>query len=344
LPPQSGGGAPPGNATATPAPSPTPAATFDPASVRISEVSVPVTPQYLAAAADGSVYFGYGANGGGSNLYRYDGGAFSQTVQAAPPAGYTSGAGVYGISSTAKQLYWLSAYGGPGFAPYVAVECSAGAPTLCEPTVDEPTTMLVDSTGTFWVGGWTFDGGGEIATSTNLRSDFADGIVQLVLGPGGAVWGALQNGSTYRIVQFALSNSAVSIAQSFALPSGAAAGSMTLGGDGALWFTDQQNNAIGRLTGNGSLSEYALPTADALGLPWFGLWQIATACDGTVWFSEPNAGKIGRIDGIGHINEFSVPTASGYPDAIAANASGKCVAPQVWVAEQRADKIAAVTF
>lgn len=330
LPPQSGGGPPPRG--------------FDPASVHISEVSVPVTPQYLAAGSDGSVYFGYGANGGGSSLYRYNAGALSQTVQAAPPSGYSSGGGVYGIAATAKQIYWLSAYAGPGFAPYVAVECGAAAAMTCEPTVDEPTTMVLDGSGTFWTGGWNFNGGGEIATSTNLRTDFPDGIVQLVVGADGAVWGALQNGSNYRIAQFSLSGSGVSVAQSFALPAGAAAGSMTLGGDGALWFTDQQNNAIGRMTGSGAFTEYPLPSSNALGLPWFGLWQIATACDGTVWFTEPNAGKVGRIDSAGKIAEFALPSAGGYPDAIAANTGTKCAAPQVWVAEQRAEKLAAITF
>lgn len=301
-------------------------------------------PQYLAAASDGSVYFGYGASGSGSNLYRYSGGAFSQTVQASPPSGYTTGGGVYGIAAAANHIYWLSAYGGPGFAPYVAVQCGAGSAAVCEPTVDQPTTMVVDAGGTFWTGGWNFNGGGEIATSTNLRTDFADGIVQLVLGPDGAVWGALQNGPAYRIVQFALSASGVNVAQSFALPAGAAAGSMTLGGDGALWFTDPQNNAIGRMSTSGAFSEYPLPSSNALGEPWFGLWQIATACDGSVWFTEPNAGKIARIDAAGTIAEFAMPSAGSYPDAISSSGKQKCSAPQVWVAEQRANKIAAVTF
>jgi virginiamycin B lyase len=335
--------------TGAPAPSPTPTPTatpgFNSASVRITEYAVPVTPQYVSAAPDGSVYFGFGANGSGSNLYRYLNGGLTQTQQAPAPPGYVSGGGVYGIAATPNQVYWLSAYAGPSFAQYTAVECGGnGSAAICEPTVDEPTSMLVDANGIFWVGGWTYNGGGEIATSLQTRTDFPDGIVQLIRGPSNSVWGLLQNYPNYRIVQFSLSAGGVAIAQSFPLPAGDAAGSITYGGDGALWFTDQQNNAIGRMDASGTFSEFALSTANALGQPWYGLWQIATACDGSVWFTEPNANKIGRIDASGKIAEFAAPSTGGYPDAIASTGASTCAAPELWVGEQRADKIAAIGF
>lgn len=306
---------------------------------------MPASPQYLASASDGSLYFGNGANGGGSNLYRYSNGSFSQTVPAHPPSGYTPGGGVYGISTTATQVYWLSAYNGPSFQPYVAVECGGmGTATLCEPTVNEPTTMLVDSVGTFWVGGWTYNGGGMIATSTNSGASFPAGVVQLVNGPGNAVWGALEDYPVYTIARFTIAGSAVNIAQQFTLPSGDAVGSMTFGPDGALWFTDQQRNAIGRMDAIGNLTEYPLPSANALGNPWFGVWQIASACDGSMWFTEPGVNKVGRIDTHGAIFEFPIATPNAYPNAIAATGGSKCTAPQVWVAEQTANRLAAIAF
>jgi virginiamycin B lyase len=171
--------------------------------------------------------------------------------------------------------------------------------------------------------------------------------VQLVIGPGGAVWGIMEAYPSYSIAQFTIANGVVAITNQFALPSGDAAGSMTYGGDGALWFTDQQRNAIGRIDATGNVTEYPIPSANALGQPWYGLWQIATACDGTVWFTEPGAGKIGRIDGKGSITEIAMPTPNAYPDAIAATtpaAQAHCSSPELWVAEQYANKIASVSF
>lgn len=300
-------------------------------------------PQYLAVARDGSAYTGYGGNGSGSNLYREANGSFTQTAPAAPPSGYGPGGGVYGITATADHVYWLSAYGGPNFQPYVAVECGgSGTATLCEPTVDEPTTMLVDAGGTFWVGGWSYSGGGMIATSAKTRTTFGAGIVQLVLGPQNAVWGALESYPHYAIARFVEANGSASIAQQFALPSGDAIGSMTYGGDGALWFTDQQRSAVGRMDAAGNVTEYPIGAANALGQPWYGVWQITTACDGSVWFTQPGTNDVGRIDAHGAIDEFPLPTPNAYPNAIAS--TGKCTAPELWVAEQNAGKLAAISY
>ena len=308
---------------------------------------MPAEPQYVAAGSDGAVYFGFGANGGGSNLYRYFNGSFTQTQQAESTEGFDPGGGVYGIEATQGQIYWLSAYNGASFIPYVQVECGGGGTaTQCEPNVDEPTTMIVDPANTFWVGGMTFDGNGEIATPQG-SSQFADQIEQLVVGPGNAVWGILQNYPGYAIARFSDSGGTVTIAQTFALPSGDAAGSLTFGSDGALWFTDQQRNAIGRMDTSGRFTEYPIPTPNALGQPWFGLWQIATACDGFMWFSEPSANKIGRIDPHGDIREFSMPTANALPDAVTAPAGASashCASPKIWVGEQNASKLAAVSY
>lgn len=329
----------------TPAPSPSPASTFNPSTVRISEFVSPVKPQYLAVAGDGSLYTGYGENGTGSNLYRDLNGSFTQTLPASPPSGFDPGGGVYAVAAVANQVYWASAYGGPGFQPYFAIECGGnGTASLCEPTVDEPTTMLVDAAGTFWVGGWGFNGGGLIATSAKTSAQLDSGVVQLVIGPGNAVWGALENFPNYSIARFVNANGAISIAQQFALPSGDAIGSMTYGGDGALWFTDQQRNAIGRIDGSGTLTEFPLSGSNALGQPFFGVFQIATACDGAVWFSEPGVNKVARIDARGVINEFPIATPNAYPNAVAAIAGAKCVQPQVWVAEQVAGKLAAISY
>lgn len=343
MPPGVGGGPPP--VVPTPTPTPTSAPTFNPSAVRITEYASPATPQYVAVASDGSIYTGNGENGSGSNLYRDAGGSFTQVQPANPPSGYDPGGGVYAIAASASQVYWVSAYGGPGFQPYFAVECGgAGKASLCEPTVDEPTTMLVDGGGTFWVGGSSFNGGGTIATSADTGAQLSAAVIQLVLGPSNAVWGALQQYPNYSIARFVNAGGSVSVAAQFPLPSGDTIGSMTYGGDGALWFTDNQRNAIGRMDATGKLTEYPLASANALGQPFFGVWQIATACDGTVWFTEPGVNKVGRIDARGAVDEFPVSTPQAYPNAIAAAPGPKCTAPELWIGEQTANKLASVSY
>ena len=71
----------------------------------------------------------------------------------------------------------------------------------------------------------------------------------------------------------------------FALP---AAGSMpvgiTVGGDGNLWFTEKEGNRVGRITLDGAIAEFALPTAE----------QVPTALfsDRTAMSGSPKARPI----------------------------------------------------
>jgi virginiamycin B lyase len=57
-----------------------------------------------------------------------------------------------------------------------------------------------------------------------------------------------------------------------------------------LWFTEWNGNKIGRVTVDGTFSEYALPTPGARPQ------GIAEGRDGALWFTEAGAGKMGRIN------------------------------------------------
>ena len=65
------------------------------------------------------------------------------------------------------------------------------------------------------------------------------------------------------------------------------------GKDGALWITESGLDRIGRVSVNGSVSEYSSPV---IGL---GVKGIAVAPDGSLWFAEPgtglNPGRIGKL-------------------------------------------------
>jgi len=65
------------------------------------------------------------------------------------------------------------------------------------------------------------------------------------------------------------------------------------GPDGALWFSDTANNAIGRITTTGSINEFALAA------PQSAPEYITSGPGHTLWFSELNnngqGGKLGRL-------------------------------------------------
>jgi virginiamycin B lyase len=81
---------------------------------------------------------------------------------------------------------------------------------------------------------------------------------------------------------------------------------IAVGVDGNLWFTETDGNKIGRITTQGKLTEFAIPTADATPT------GIAAGADGNLWFTETDGNKIGRITTTGTITEFQLSQPSGY--------------------------------
>ncbi len=117
------------------------------------------------------------------------------------------------------------------------------------------------------------------------------------------------------------------------------------GPDGALWFTEQNSNKIGRITAAGSVTEFAIPTAVSL------VVGITAGPDGNLWFAESAApgdsvgglvtsapGAIGRITPTGTITEFPIPTANARVNFIAAGPDGA-----LWFTEKSGNKIGRIT-
>jgi streptogramin lyase len=103
------------------------------------------------------------------------------------------------------------------------------------------------------------------------------------------------------------------------------------GPDGALWFTEQVENKIGRITTAGSISEF--PIATPSGDPG----EIAAGPDGALWFTESSF-KIGRITTSGSISEFPIPTVGGQPFGVTAGPDGA-----MWFTELNVSKIGRIT-
>jgi len=63
-------------------------------------------------------------------------------------------------------------------------------------------------------------------------------------------------------------------------------GDITAGPDGNLWFTEV--GAIGRITPNGQITAFPLPSSSVSG-------DITSGSGNTLWFTEFGSNKIGRL-------------------------------------------------
>src|SRR6266705_2620784 len=80
---------------------------------------------------------------------------------------------------------------------------------------------------------------------------------------------------------------------------------ITVGPDGALWFTDSADK-IGRITTQGQVTEFALPKF--VSYPEKFPAQIIAGPDGALWFTQTGPNQIGRITTQGQISEFALPS------------------------------------
>jgi streptogramin lyase len=146
------------------------------------------------------------------------------------------------------------------------------------------------------------------------------------------------------------------------------------GPDGNLWFCEEDANQIGRMTPDGTYTEFPLPTAathpeDIIVGPdgnlWYQAWAgniigritlagvvteftvptgasepegIALGPDGNIWFTENKGNKIGRLTTSGVFTEFPIPTANCRPEGITPGPDGN-----LWFVEQAASKVGRVT-
>jgi len=77
---------------------------------------------------------------------------------------------------------------------------------------------------------------------------------------------------------------------------GGSGGSLTLGGDGALWTSDPLLNNIYRIGSDGKVSVFPIPTANAFPV------SITKAPDGSLWFGEGTVAKLGHVSTSGQFS------------------------------------------
>jgi streptogramin lyase len=105
------------------------------------------------------------------------------------------------------------------------------------------------------------------------------------------------------------------------------------GPDGALWFTEEGANQIGRITTTGSISQFTVPT------PTAGVGGITTGPDGNLYFTEFKANKVGRFNPTTRqFTEWLLPQASAGPGGVVTGADAN-----LWIMEAQASKIVRMT-
>jgi virginiamycin B lyase len=138
----------------------------------------------------------------------------------------------------------------------------------------------------------------------------------LTEGPDGAVWfvaSTREHGLERSFYGRVTSEGSFSV---WALPQGdSAATSIARGPDGNLWITEAQAGKIARVTPDGQLTDYSLPTGSQPS-------AITAGPDGALWFTERGSDRIGRIETGGQVEEFPVPQKEGTPNQITLGPEG----------------------
>jgi virginiamycin B lyase len=112
-------------------------------------------------------------------------------------------------------------------------------------------------------------------------------------------------------------------------PANADPGRIIAGPDGALWFTEQSQGRIGRITTYGSYEFFRIP-----GEPKANARDLTSGPDGAIWFTDSSSNTIGRLDGDGEVQAFPIPTPQSGPQGIVLGPDGA-----LWFTESRANQI-----
>jgi streptogramin lyase len=235
--------------------------------------------------------------------------------------------------------------------PPLAVAAATGDVTMFPvPLSAAPAGITADLDGNFWFGSSCGDcgifriraGAPNDVTHFSLPTTGAGYTLGITTSPDGNVWFTESaSGKIGRINPTGTDAAIQASITEFPLPTAgySSAGDITAGQDGNLWFTEQRDiyhgNAIGRMTPTGTVTEFAIPTAQDAPV------RITQGPDGNLWFTElamlggSPTSQIGRINPTGtdagiqaSITEFPLPTEDGQPFGITKGPDGN-----VWFTE-----------
>jgi streptogramin lyase len=171
--------------------------------------------------------------------------------------------------------------------------------------------------GNLWFTEETNNGVGRItpgAVITEFTAGFPIGSPRgIVSGPDGNLWVAQAggDGAIARVTK-------AGVVTDFAVPTPGDPTDIAVGPDGNLWYVDPAANLIGRITRDGSITEFTGGLSGAAEPS-----SITKGPDGNLWFTEKATGRIGKITPAGAITEFtSGLSGSGEPGDIVTGPDG----------------------
>jgi virginiamycin B lyase len=189
------------------------------------------------------------------------------------------------------------------------------------PTADaQPFGVASQDDGTVWfteLGADTLGRVDILGRLTEFPSGTSGGFVSMIATSGESVWFTANAAGAIGFVRGG--DSAVQI---FAVPTiDAGPVGITVGDDGAAWFTEILAGQIGRVDRSGAFTEFALPDRDAKP------HAIAADPAGGYWFTLWATDQLGHIDPDGAFAFIDLPSGHSEPHGLAVAADGT-----VWVA------------
>jgi virginiamycin B lyase len=115
----------------------------------------------------------------------------------------------------------------------------------------------------------------------------------------------------------------------FTLPDSATPLAIVAGPDGALWFTEPYGRGIGRITTRGRIEEYDVPPCETCG-SGDGPLGLTVGSDGALWYARPANSTIGRVTTDGRVSEIAVGGKAADPRWITQGPDGA-----LWFADER---------
>lgn len=105
---------------------------------------------------------------------------------------------------------------------------------------------------------------------------------------------------------------------------------MGFGIDGkTIWFTGKSTGTVGRLTPDGKVTTYVLPTVGSVPI------YVRAGNDGTMWVTELVGNAIARITADGKVTEFPIPTHNSRPIAIVPEPGSNAM----WFSEEAGNRV-----
>src|ERR1700736_1634641 len=170
-----------------------------------------------------------------------------------------------------------------------------------------------------------------------LKVDYS-GPVGVTAGPDGNLWfteftvdkiGRITPGGS--ITEFVLPAAQLPAGSPSAAPAPKGVTEITVGPDSNLWFTEQNANQIGRITPDGTITEF--PLVGPNNYPT----SIITGPDKNIWFTEVGTGKIAKMTTAGLVTSWLIPTRHSGPSSIAVGPDGN-----IWFTETNVNQIAKI--